>query len=62
MPGIVQLHFEWSKTSEPCKDRFKFVIFTVNGIGQTDKQVNNAPKDLVKRFLSETRKLEERNG
>jgi len=19
MPGIVQLHFEWSKTSEPCK-------------------------------------------
>ena len=35
---------------------------TVNGIGQTDKQANNAAKDLVKRFLSDTRKLERRNG
>ena len=35
---------------------------TVNGIGQTDKQANNAAKDLVKRFLSDTRKLEKRNG
>ena len=34
---------------------------TVNGIGQTDKQANNAAKDLVKRFLSDTRKLEKRN-
>jgi hypothetical protein len=34
----------------------------VNGIGQTDKQANNAAKDLVKRFLSDTRKLEKRNG
>ena len=25
---------------------------TVNGIGQTDKQANNAAKDLVKRFLA----------
>ena len=35
---------------------------TVNGIGQTDKQANNAAKDLVKRFLSDTRKLEKQNG
>ena len=35
---------------------------TVNGIGQTEKQANNAAKDLVKRFLSDTRKLEKRNG
>jgi len=35
---------------------------TVNGIGQTDKQANSAAKDLVKRFLSDTRKLEKRNG
>ena len=35
---------------------------TVNGIGQTDKQANNAAKDLVKRFLSDTRKLEKRKG
>ena len=35
---------------------------TVNGIGQTDRQANNAAKDLVKRFLSDTRKLEKRNG
>ena len=35
---------------------------TVNGIGQTDKQANNAAKDLVKQFLSDTRKLEKRNG
>ena len=35
---------------------------TVNGIGQTDKQANSAAKDLVKRFLSDTRKLEKQNG
>ena len=35
---------------------------TVNAIGQTDKQANNAAKDLVKRFLSDTRRLEKRNG
>jgi hypothetical protein len=35
---------------------------TVNGIGQTDKQANSAAKDLVKRFLSDTRKLEKRKG
>ena len=35
---------------------------TVNGVGQTDKQANNAAKDLVKRFLSDTRKLEKQNG
>jgi hypothetical protein len=35
---------------------------TVNGIGQTDKQANNAARDLIKRFLSDTRKLEKRNG
>jgi uncharacterized protein DUF4136 len=35
---------------------------TVNGIGQTDKQANNAAKDLVKRFMSDTRKLEKQNG
>jgi hypothetical protein len=30
--------------------------------GQTDKQANNAAKDLVKRFLSDTQKVEKRNG
>jgi Domain of unknown function (DUF4136) len=35
---------------------------TVNGIGQTDKQANNAARDLVKRFLSDTRKLGNRKG
>jgi hypothetical protein len=35
---------------------------TVNGIGQSEKQANNAAKDLVQRFLKDTRKLEKRNG
>jgi len=30
---------------------------TVNGIGQTEKQANSAAKDLVKRFLKDTRRL-----
>ena len=29
---------------------------TVNGIGQTEKQANSAAKDLVKRFLKDTKK------
>ena len=29
---------------------------TVNGIGQSEKQANNAAKDLVKRFLKDTKK------
>jgi hypothetical protein len=35
---------------------------TVNGIGQSEKQANNAAKDLVQRFLKDTRKVEKRNG
>jgi len=35
---------------------------TVNGIGQSDKQANSAAKDLVQRFVKDTRKLEKRNG
>jgi hypothetical protein len=31
---------------------------TVNGIGQSEKQANSAAKDLVQRFLKDTRKLE----
>jgi hypothetical protein len=31
---------------------------TVNGIGQSEKQVNEAAKDLVKRFMSDVRKVE----
>ena len=34
---------------------------TVNGIGQSDKQANNAAKDLVQRFLKDTKKVEKRN-
>ena len=34
---------------------------TVNGIGQSDKQANDAAKDLVQRFLKDTRKVEKRN-
>ena len=35
---------------------------TVNGIGQSEKQANNAAKDLVQRFLKDTRKVAKRNG
>ena len=31
---------------------------TVNGIGQSDKQAKSAAKDLVQRFLKDTRKVE----
>lgn len=35
---------------------------TVNGIGQSEKQSDNAAKDLVQRFVKDTRKVEKRNG
>ena len=35
---------------------------TVNGIGQTEKQANNAAKDLVKRFLKDTKQASRHNG
>ena len=35
---------------------------TVNGIGQSEKQATNAAKDLVNRFLKDTKKVEKRNG
>ena len=35
---------------------------TVNGIGQSEKQANDAAKDLVQRFVKDTRKVEKRNG
>lgn len=34
---------------------------TVNGIGQSEKEANNAAKDLVKRFLKDTKKVEKNN-
>ena len=34
---------------------------TVNGIGQSEKEANNAAKDLVKRFVKDTKKVEKRN-
>lgn len=35
---------------------------TVNGIGQSEKEANNAAKDLVNRFVKDTQKIEKRNG
>lgn len=35
---------------------------TVHGIGQSEKEANNAAKDLVNRLLKDTRKVEKRNG
>ena len=35
---------------------------TVNGVGQSDKQASSAAKDLVERFMKDTKKLEKRNG
>ena len=34
----------------------------VNGIGQSEKQANKAAKDLVQRFLKDTKKVEKRKG
>ena len=34
----------------------------VNGIGQSEKEANNAAKDLVQRFLKDTRKVEKRKS
>src|SRR5882724_7837362 len=39
VPGLVQLHFEWSKTSEPCKGRLSCLFF-YDGL------------EALKRFLS----------
>ncbi|HXQ37050.1 MAG TPA: DUF4136 domain-containing protein [Anaerolineales bacterium] len=35
---------------------------TVNGIGQSDKQANNAAKDLVQRFLKDAGEVDKRKG
>jgi len=35
---------------------------TVNGIGQTEKQADKAAKDLVKRFLKDTKQVNKRKG
>ncbi len=35
---------------------------TVNGIGQSEKQVNNAAKDLIQRFLKDTRSAEKQKA
>ena len=35
---------------------------TVNGIGQSEKQANEAAKDLVKRFLKDAKKVEKKNA
>jgi hypothetical protein len=36
---------------------------TVNGIGQTEKQANSAAaRDLVKRFVKDTKRVDKRNG
>jgi Domain of unknown function (DUF4136) len=34
---------------------------TVNGIGQSEKEANNAAKDLIKRFVKDTKKVEKKN-
>lgn len=35
---------------------------TVHGIGQSEKQANEAAKDLVKRFVKDTKKVEKQKG
>ena len=35
---------------------------TVNGIGQSDKQANQAAKDLVKRFLKDAKKVDKKRA
>ena len=35
---------------------------TVNGIGQSEKQANQAAKDLVKQFLKDAKKVEKKNA
>ena len=51
-----------TNTIEAERIKNALTAHTVNGIGQTEKQANNAAKDLIKHFLSDTRKLEKRNG
>ena len=34
------------------------VTDTVNGIGQSEKQANQAAKDLVKQFMKDTKKVD----
>ena len=38
------------------------VMDTVNGIGQSEKQADQAAKDLVKQFLKDARKVEKKNA
>ena len=35
---------------------------TVNGIGQSEKQANQAARDLVKNFVKDAKKVEKKNG
>ena len=35
---------------------------TVNGIGQSEKQANEAAKDVVKSFIKDAKKVDKRNG
>jgi hypothetical protein len=38
------------------------VTDTVKGIGQSDKQSNQAAKDLVKNFLKDSKKVDNKGG
>ena len=35
---------------------------TVHGIGQSEKQANQAASDLVKNFVKDAKKVEKKNG
>ncbi len=56
MQGCVMADIIDSKTNELV---WRGVVQdTVNGIGQTEKEANNAAKDLIKRFVKDTKKVE----
>ena len=38
------------------------VTDTVNGINQSEKQADQAAKDLVERFMKDAKKVEKKNG
>src|SRR5258705_1332280 len=64
MPGIVQLHFEWSKTSEPCKGRLSCLFF-YNGLEALKRFLSifsvlifNSKLDRAMPILAETRPLD----
>jgi hypothetical protein len=38
------------------------IMDTVNGIGQSEKQADQAAKDLVKQFMKDAKKVDKKNA